>query len=203
MEVEVILRQIGERADRKRNAVYAVEHQRVRGNLHDNMRAACISHAGKQRVQLVGFRRGTLGFDHLVTDKVLVGADQADLVACILEHMLDQVGRGGLAVGAGHAEHDHALRRMAEAVCRNLSERDTGILHNDCGHAFRRFLTDNGYRTLFHRLGDVLMAVGRVAADGYKQVARLYRAGVVAHFLDVDILCGSAVFHCYIFQKFL
>ena len=203
VEIEVILRQIGERAYRKRNAVYAVKHQGVRGNLHDHMRAACVSHAGKQCVQLVGFRRGALGFDHFITDEVLVGADQADLVPCVLKHVLDEVGRGGLAVGAGHTEHDHALCRMTEAVCRNLSQRDTGILHNDCGDALRRLLADNGCRALLHRLGDVLVAVGRVAADGYKQVARLYRAGVVTHFLDLDILCGSAVFYCYILQKFL
>ena len=86
------------------------------------------------------------------------------------------------------------LCRMTEAVCRNPSQRDTGILHNDCGDALRRLLADNGCRALLHRLGDVLVAVGRVAADGYKQVARLYRAGVVTHFLDLDILCGSAVF---------
>ena len=192
VEVEVILCQVGECTDRKTDAVYTVEHERMRGNLHDDMGAARIAHPREQCVQLVGFRRGAFGFDHLIADEVLIGADQADLVACILEHMLDEVGRGGLAVGAGNAQHHHAVRRMAEAVRRDLRQRDARVLHHDSRNALRRLLADDCRRALFHRLGDVLVAVGRVAADGNEQVAGLYRARVVTHFVNVHILCGGA-----------
>ena len=179
----MVLRQVGERADRKADAVYAVEHERVRGNLHDNVRAACVAHTREQRVQLVGFRRGALGFDDLAADEVLVGADEADLVTRVLEHMLDEVGRGGLAVRAGDAEHHHAVRRMAEAVRRNLRERDARIFDNDCGNALGRLLADHRRRALLERLRDILMSVGRVAADGDEKVALLHRTRVVSDFV--------------------
>ena len=52
-------------------------------------------------------------------------------------------------------ELDREFGELTEAVCRNLSQRDTGILHNDCGDALRRLLADNGCCALLHRLGDV------------------------------------------------
>ena len=36
-----------------------------------------------------------------------VGADHAHLAACGFQHALYHVGGGGLALGAGHADHGH------------------------------------------------------------------------------------------------
>ena len=95
------------------------------------------------------------------------------------------------------------LRRMTEAVCRNLSQRDTGILHNDCGNALRRLLADNGCRALLHCLGDVLVAIGRVAADGDEQVALFHRARIIPHLADFQLRRRRAALHRNAGQQFL
>ena len=154
-------------------------------------------------MQLVGFRGGALGLDHLVADQVLIGADQADLVARVLQYVLDQVGGRGLAVGAGHAEHHHAVRRVTEAVGRNLGERTARIFHHDSRNTRRRLLAHDGRRALRERLVDILMSVGRVAADGDEQVARLHGARIVSHFMDFKILRRRTAHHGDIFQQFL
>ena len=167
------------------------------------MGAARVAHARKQRVQLVGFRGGALGLDHLVADQVLVGADQADLVARVLQYVLDQVGGRGLAVGARHAKHHHAVRRVTEAVGRDLGERTARIFHHDSRDACGRLLAHDGRRALRERFVDILMSVGRVAADGDKQVARLHGARIISHFMDFKVLRRRAAQHSDIFQQFL
>ena len=79
------------------------------------MRTAGIDHPAQELLQLICVRRGVLGVQHLVTDDVRVRSDQADLrVQALLEHVLDERGDGGLAVGAGHADHGQLTRRVAE-----------------------------------------------------------------------------------------
>ena len=74
-------------------------------------------------------------------------------------------------VRSGHAEHDHAVRRMAEAVRRDLRERLTRVLDDDRRCALGRLLAHDCRRALLERLFDIFVAVGRVAADGDEQIA--------------------------------
>ncbi len=48
MEVQMVLGQVGERADGEAHAAHAVENQRVRRDFHDAVRAASLGHACKQ-----------------------------------------------------------------------------------------------------------------------------------------------------------
>ena len=120
MEVQMILSQVGERANGEAHAAHAVEYQRVRRDFHDAVRAASLGHACKQRRGIVGLGRGALGRDDLVADHVLIGADQADLTTLGFQNVLDQRGGRGLAVGTGHADHGELARGMVEAVARDV-----------------------------------------------------------------------------------
>ena len=140
------------------------------------MRAARVTHPRKQGVQLIAFRGRALGLDHLAADEILVCADQSDLMPCLLQHVLDQIGRGGFSVGAGYSQHYHMICRVPEAVGSNLSECTARIRHHNRRNTLRRLLTHHGSRALLQRFADILVSVGRVTADRHKQIARLYRA---------------------------
>ena len=84
VEIEVILRQIGERSPTANgDAVYAVQ---APGQCEETSMITCVQPAvcacwRNSFVQLEGFRRGALGGRSLcIADQVLVGADQAHLV---------------------------------------------------------------------------------------------------------------------------
>ena len=154
-------------------------------------------------MQLIGVGRSALGLDHLRADQVLVGADQADLVPRILQHVLDQIGGRGFAVCAGYAQHDHAVRRVVEPIGRDLRERAAGVLHHYGRRAFGRFLAHDSCRALLECLRDIFMSIGRIAADGDEQVTRLHGAGIISYLADFGIPCCGAFQHRNIFQQLL
>ena len=130
----MILGQIGEDAHRVADAIHPVQRQRVGGDLHHHMGAARIPHPGKELLDLKGLRRGPLRGEHLAADHVLVGADQAHLgPRRLLQNRLEQVGGGGLAVGAGDGHHGHIVRRMAEVVGAHHRQGPAGVRHLDIG----------------------------------------------------------------------
>ena len=130
MEIEVVLRQVRERTDRERDAVHAVQRQRMGRDLHHHMRAARIEHLPQQALQGKALGRRALRGDDGVADAVFDRADEADLRAeRLLEHMLDKAGHGRLAVRPRHADHAQALRRMAEPVAAELRQRRARIAH--------------------------------------------------------------------------
>ena len=193
MEVQMILSQVGERADGEAHAAHAVENQRVRRDFHDAVRAASLGHACKQCLQLVGLGRGALGRDDLVTDHVLIGADEANLMALGFQNVLDQRGGRGLAVGAGHADHGELARGMVEAVARDVGQCGSGIGNDDRRDALAGLLAHDCNRALLEGHADIGMAVGGEAAHGDEQVTRLDGARVIAHLADVDIQIDRGV----------
>src|SRR3546814_20740137 len=58
MEIQVVLRKIGERADVEADAVDASESKSVTGDLHDDGIDPLLCHHGEQSMQLRSFRRG-------------------------------------------------------------------------------------------------------------------------------------------------
>ena len=111
--VEVVLRQIREDADREADPRRALLHERVRGDLHHRMAAACFDHRGKKFLQGKRIGRRALGAEDLVTDHILIRADESDLCAFrLLQKLLEKIGRGGLAVRACHADHRELFGRL-------------------------------------------------------------------------------------------
>ena len=89
VEVQMIFRQIGKDRRIEVDLVGAVEHQRVGGDLHNDVRAAGVAHVGKELLQLEGFGRRALGVQNFIADHVLDRADEADLCAArFFKHVL-------------------------------------------------------------------------------------------------------------------
>ena len=182
VEVQVILAEVGEDAHGEADAVYPVQGQCVGGDLHHHMGAARVGHLAEQLLQLEGFGGGALGVQHLVADHVLDGAHQTHLgPGLLLQDALDEIGGGGLAAGAGNADHGHLAGGMVEPVGGHQRQRLAGAFHLHIGDIpLRHTLTHHTHGTLFRRYGDEPVAVHRLAADGHEHVARRGGAGVIA-----------------------
>ena len=170
VEIQVILGQIGKGRHRKGNAVHPVQEQGVGGNLHHHMGASGLGHLREQPLELKALRGGALRGDHLIADHVLDRADQTHLRAqSLLQHGFQQVGHRGLAVGAGDAQNGHFLRRVAEPIRSQHSQRDPGIRDADVGDIDLRLpLAEHAGRAPLHGHGDEPVSVSSVADDGHK-----------------------------------
>ena len=188
VEVQVVLGEIGEDAHGEVDAVHPLQHQGVGGGLHHHMGAARVPHPGEELLELQGLRRGPLGGDHLVADHVLVGADQAHLGSrLLLQNGLEQIGGGGLAVGAGDGHHGHIVRRVAVIVGGHHRQGPAGIVHPDVGDISlrRRPFAHHRGGARRHGLGNVCVAVGGKAGHGHEQISCRRGAGIIA---DADDL---------------
>ena len=185
----MILGQVGKQAHGVRHAVHAVQIQRVGGDFHHHVGAAGVAHLREEPLQLKGFRRGALRGDHFPADHVLIGADEAHFGAQrLLQHEFQQIGAGGLAVGAGDAHHGHGVCRVAEEVGAQHRQRAAGVFHLHVGRAvLGRTLAHHGRSARGGGFGDKVMAVHGVAGHGNEQVARADCAGIVADVPDLHI----------------
>ena len=84
----MVARQIGEDGGVEVEPVDAAECQRVRGNLHRDVRAARLFQFREQAQQVERFRRGVDGFEDAARQVILDGADH----------------RGGIAAAARSTE---------------------------------------------------------------------------------------------------
>ena len=92
---------IGEPGGAEVAAFDAPEHEGVAGDLHDHVRDALLDRDGEQRLQFGGLGGGAGGLDALPGDAGLDGADDPGGAPGVRQAGFDQVGGGGLAVGAG------------------------------------------------------------------------------------------------------
>jgi hypothetical protein len=81
VEVEVILGQVGERADRESGSVHPAQRQRVAGYLDGHVSNAAFDHQGQQSLQLRSLRRGEGTGQQCLTDPCCHGAEQAGMHA--------------------------------------------------------------------------------------------------------------------------
>ena len=90
------------------------EGERVAGDLHRHVRDAALDHHGEQRLQVGRLRRGERARQPLARDPRSRRCRSARWSGPAARRpALDQVGRGGLAGGAGDAEHGELQRRLA------------------------------------------------------------------------------------------
>ena len=195
VEIQVVLGQVREDAHGVGNPVHPVQHQGVGGDLHHHMGAARLPHLGQQGLQVPGLRRGPLRGDHGIADHVLVRADEAHLgPQHLLQHRLQEIRGGGLAVGAGDADHGHVLRRVAVEVGPQHRQGPAGVRHLDVGEVpLRRRLAHHRGGAALRRLANEGVAVRRKAPHGHEQVPGPDGPGVVADagHLAVQVRCGG------------
>ena len=122
MEVEVVSTEVGEHGQVEDHAVDPALHQGVAGDLHRAGGHRPLLHHREQAVEVRRLGRGQRGLDLLAVD---AGADRADdgrPDARSLEGALGEPGGGGLALGAGDAEHPQRAGRVAVHVGREAAE---------------------------------------------------------------------------------
>ena len=131
---DVVRRKVGEDADVVVDARHAVHHQALTGHFHQRHITACIHELAEGLLQLVAFGGGVCGLLMAAHEIDAVGADHAHLFAGGFQHALDHVGGGGLALGAGDADHGHLPGRVAEEIAAHQRHGIAAVLHLHNGH---------------------------------------------------------------------
>jgi hypothetical protein len=107
MEVEVVLREIGERPDPEGTAVHAPELEGVARHLHHDRVHALLEHRGEETLQFRGLRRGQCARLPDTRDAGLDRADQPHRMTVGHQGRLGQIAGGGLARRTGDAYERH------------------------------------------------------------------------------------------------
>ena len=113
------------------DAIRPVLVQRMGGYLHRHIFTAGCPHLRQHRLELIGVRCGELCRQYQIADLILYCADQSGAVSRRTEQMLDEKNAGGLAVGAGDADHLHGICRASEEVGTEQRIGRMGVLHPD------------------------------------------------------------------------
>ena len=179
MVVKMVLREIGEHAEREVDRAGTPLHERVGGDLHHHMGAARVRHFAQQTLERQRVGRGALGRQNGVADHVLIRADQTDLCAqTALKELLEKIRCGRLAVRAGHADHCHASRRLAVPSRGELCRRLVRVGDQHTGHALGRVLGHDADRAARGGLLCVVCAVLPRAMQGEEKASLSRRAGI-------------------------
>jgi hypothetical protein len=127
VEVEVVLGEAGEADGVVAQGGDAGLGEGVRGDLHDEVGGAAGEGGGEEGLQLEREGGGEGGGGLVVDDPVAGGADPEVRAGGGAEHGGDQIGDGGLAVGAGDAGEAQVGGGLAEAAGGELREGGGGV----------------------------------------------------------------------------
>ena len=172
--------------------------QRVGARLHDHEVNVRVRHHAKDAEEIDRFRRGAVGMDALVADEVADRADDADLFARLFGNRLDHIGRGGLAVGAGHAQHHHLTLRISVERRRNLGHGFSRVFHDKLRHVKRKlaFHQQRG-RAVCNRALGKRVPVEQCADDAAEQAAFLDSSGIVLNGNNIRVYAFIAQAGCH------
>ncbi len=137
VEVEVVAAQVEEGRDVEDDPVDPAEHEGVAGDLHRAGDDALLAHHREEAVQVGGLGGGQRRLDVDAVDAGADGADDRGGHAGLLEAGLQQAGRRGLALGAGHADHREVGGGLAVEVGRHPTEHRPRLLDDQHGGAGR------------------------------------------------------------------
>ena len=187
--------QVGEHAHLVADARHPVHHQPLAGHLHHAGVAARVGQLAQNALQVVAFGGGVVQVIVVVGIVDAVCADHAHLVAAGLQHRLDHVGGGGLALGAGHADHGHLPGGVTEVGGGQHGHGVAGVAGLEDGHLGHGRHDVGGQIVLDDQrpcaLGDYirrkLVAVPLGAHNTDKQTARGHLAGVIVDVGDLGI----------------
>src|SRR6185437_4077060 len=136
VEVEVVLREVGEDRDIYRQAPDTFLFERMRAHLHHGLRAPCLHTLSEDRVDIAAFGSRVFRWADLSRDVGLDRAQQYAFAANASEELFEEKGRRRLAVGSSHgAEFEFALR-MAEDRGADLGQGAATVL-NQCDGQIR------------------------------------------------------------------
>ena len=134
VEVQVVLREVGEEGHVEDGAVDPVLGERVARDLHDDVGGARLPHHGEQRVQVGGLGRRADRLDPGVPDPGLHGSQQPGRLAERAEAGLDEVGGRGLAVGAGDPDEGEVAGGPAVDERGHVAEHGPRVRHDEDRH---------------------------------------------------------------------
>ena len=176
-EVQMVVREVGERHRVIHYAIQLIERQRMRRHLHGHYVHALVGHLAQQALQLYGIGRSQVSGQTALAYHGHYGAYQTYLIARLLEYRLYQEAGGGLALGAGYAHHLHAARGMSVERLSYVVHGQARVAHDYLRHVHIQLaLHDKRRRARLNRLRCKLVRVHPYAAYAKKQRARLYLA---------------------------
>ena len=198
--VDVVACQVGKDGPVEIEPGNAVLGCRVRTHLHEGILATGIDHLAQQTVQMQRVGGGVGSGNLHRIDVVAHRREEPRLVTQRAEHLVQQCGRGRLAVGTGYphqrklargiaipsrGQHAESYRTVIDFYIRHLAIQLGGKL-----------FTNNHLGPLCHGLGDKGMTIDRRTAHSHKQVAGFYLAGVRLHTRHLAHGRALALDHC-------
>ena len=135
VEVEVVLRQVGEDGHVEAGPRHPAQAERVARHLHRGGRHAALHHDREQRLQVGRFRGGQRAGQPLRPDPEFDPADQAGQVPGRAQPGLEQVGARGLAAGPGDADEPQPARRIPVHPAGDLAQPGARVREHEHRHA--------------------------------------------------------------------
>ena len=146
-----------------------------------------------------------LGGDSLIVDVVAHGRHEAHLVAHGAEHVVEERGDGGLAIGAGNTDEPHLFGGIIIECCGDgaYGLLTVGYAHigDALGKRFGQLLAHDGSGSPLDGTWDVLVSVDLRAAHGYEEVVLGYAPRVDVHIGDVALRIAHDLFNAYSFDN--
>ena len=139
-----------------------------------------------------------MGHDGLFPDHDINGTDHAAFEPGAGKHLPDDIGAGGLAVGAGNADHTHGFAGVIKKVGSDRLHCPPHILHLQQGQAIRNLSGNILHQGCccpgLRRFPQEFMSVRMNALQGDKQASRLHYPGIRSHIRNNLIRCTNDVY---------
>jgi len=147
--IEVVLGEVGEHRAGEAAAGHPLLIERVGAHLHRSDVGAGGHRLGQLALQQIGKSGGVLGGDAVTRPAIDQRAEQGGGPAGAARQVFDQMGGGGLAVGARHAEQLEALAGMAPEGGGQFAGEPAQLVGGDHEHArlIARRAFPGGFRT--------------------------------------------------------
>jgi hypothetical protein len=193
VHVQVILGQVAERGDPVVEPDEALHGEGRGGGLHDDVLDPRLGHAREDAMELAGGGRREARRESPTGEAGVHRADDPGAAAGGGEHGLDEVGGGGLAVGAGHADERHPVGGPPQPAGDQQAERRDAGGHDDLRQVDRKLFLDDQRRgpALGGGAGEAV-TVDRQAAHGHEDLAGREPARIVGDPADRDVGADEA-----------
>ena len=188
VEIEVVLRQIGESANLESGRGDTAQGERMRRHLDGGDVDPGRGHVAEHALEVGGLRGGMDHRDRPTADAGAHGArnrfgdpgDPADT--------LDEMGHGGLAVGAGHPDETQPVRGAPMYPRRQRGQGRPGVGHHEGGNSHRRVddLHAHRRRPSRGRGRNEAMPIGSATPHRHEQHSGCCGPGIVGHVGDGD-----------------
>ena len=180
---DVVGGKIGKYPDVVPDAGDPVHFQPQAGNLHHAGVTPGVRHLTQQPLQVAALGRCVVQCLPESRPANPVGADESYPAPRRRQHRRDQVGGGGLAFGAGNADHCQPFGRLAIEPDGQLGQSTAAVGHLHHGQIFGQTgngpLADDARRARCGGLPGKVVAVGVQAGQADKQCPRRHGAGII------------------------